>query len=337
MNKVRNTIFLLISLFYLSIEQGHAIEVTFTIDEYAARTAGLSNAERNLAQLLTEVNRAQGAHAILELGQMRMDEFAKKSIAAIWAVTPFVCEEKEIVERCWVFKNGTMMVSHIPLIMKPEGETFGLGQYQEAVVEFDRNGKMTDFRFAISPQLGESMEHCGVAEVEKAAVIKRSLEKFRTAYCEKDIKTIEAMFSDDALIITGKVIGTQPSKDIKVKSYKVEYTRQTREQYIRNLRKAFARNKWIKVDFEEIAENSEAGACAGISQSTKDPTKYGVRVRQLWKSQNYSDEGYLFLLWEFPEDGRDPIIHVRTWQPELVGGKRQRPDDDISTLGGFDL
>ena len=54
MNKVRNTIFLLISLFYLSIEQGHAIEVTFTIDEYAARTAGLSNAERNLAQLLID-------------------------------------------------------------------------------------------------------------------------------------------------------------------------------------------------------------------------------------------------------------------------------------------
>ena len=308
MNKIRNTIFLLISLFYLSIEQGQAIEVTFTIDRYAVRTAGLSNAERNLAQLLTEVNRAQGAHAILELGQMRMDEFAKKSIAAIWAVTPFVCEEKEIVERCWVFKNGTMMVSHIPLIMKPEGETFGLGEYQEAVVEFDRNGKMTDFRFAISPQLGESMEHCGVAELEKAAVIKRSLEKFRS---------------------------TQPSKDIKVKSYKVQYTKQTREQYIRNLKRAFRRNKWIRVEFKDIEENEDIGACAGISQSTKDPTKYGVRVRQLWKSQNYSDEGYLFLLWEFPEDGRDPIIHVRTWQPELVGGKRQRPDDDISTLGGF--
>lgn len=337
MKKIRNTIFLLISLLYFSIEQGQAIEVTFTIDRYAARTAGLSNAERNLALLLAEVNRAQGAHAILELGHMRMDEFAKKSIAAIWAVTPFVCKEDTIEERCWILKDGTMMVSHIPLVMMPEGETFGLGEYQEAVVEFDRNGKMTDFRFAISPHLGLSMEHCGVAELEKAAVIKRSLEKFRTAYCQKDIKTIEAMFSDDALIITGKVIGTQPSKDIKVKSYKVEYTKQTREQYIRNLKRAFHRNKWITVEFEDIEENAEIKACAGVTRSKIDPTKYGVRVRQFWKSQNYSDEGYLFLLWEFPEDGRDPIIHVRTWQPELVGGKRQRPDDDISTLGGFGL
>ena len=44
-----------------------------------------------------------------------------------------------------------------------------------------------------------------------------------------------------------------------------------------------------------------------------------------------------FLLWEFPENGGDPIIHVRTWQPEYVGGQRQKPDESITTLGGFDL
>ena len=64
---------------------------------------------------------------------------------------------------------------------------------------------------------------------------------------------------------------------------------------------------------------------------------YGVRMPQSWTSRNYSDEGYLFLLWEFPENGGDPIIHVRTWQPEYVGGQRQKPDESITTLGGFDL
>lgn len=118
---------------------------------------------------------------------------------------------------------------------------------------------------------------------------------------------------------------------------KVEYTKQTKEQYLRNLKRAFRRNKWIDVKFSEIGENGEEGGCAGITQSTVDKTKYGVRLRQEWNSSNYSDKGYLFLLWEFPEDGRDPIIHVRTWQPEWVGGVRQQPDDDISTLGAFDL
>ena len=62
-----------------------------------------------------------------------------------------------------------------------------------------------------------------------------------------------------------------------------------------------------------------------------------MRLRQEWRSSTYSDEGYLFLLWDFPEDGGDPIIHVRTWQPEMVGGVRQQPDKDITTLAGFDL
>ena len=119
--------------------------------------------------------------------------------------------------------------------------------------------------------------------------------------------------------------------------FKVEYNKQNKQQYISNLRRAFLRNKWIDVKFSQIGENGEDGGCAGITQSTKDKTKYGVRLRQSWKSSNYSDEGYLFLLWEFPEDDGDPIIHVRTWQPEMVGGTHQKPDDNISTLGGFDL
>ena len=337
MNRIKNIALLTLIFVCLGIEKSNAVEVKLTIDEHVTRPTSLDAAERNLAQTLTEINRAQNAHSILELGNLRMDEFAKKSLAGIWAVTPFVCDDSEVVERCWVFKDGSMMVSHIPLIMKPEGETFGLGSYQEAVVEFNRNGVITDFRFAISPQIGESMEHCGVEEVEKASIIRRSLEKFRTAYCQKDINTIDAMFSEDALIITGKVVSTMPSKDIQIKSYKVEYSKQSKEQYIRNLKQAFARNKWIEVKFSDIGENGEIGGCAGITRSKKDPTKFGVRLRQTWKSQNYSDEGYLFLLWEFPEDGHDPIIHVRTWQPEWVGGTRQKPDDDISTLGGYDL
>jgi len=42
------------------------------------------------------------------------------------------------------------------------------------------------------------------------------------------------------------------------------------------------------------------------------------------------------LLWDFADEDK-PVIHVRTWQPDWVGGVRQQPDDDISTLGAFDL
>ena len=315
----------------------HAVDVTLTVDEHVDRPSALAAAQSNLAAVLTEINRAQKAKESVSVKNLRMDEFAKKSLARLWAVTPFYCDDEEVVERCWVFKNGTMMVSHIPLIITPEDENFGLGTYQEAVVEFDTKGQLIDFRFALDAQTAESMERCGtVVDKEKQMIILQYVERFRTAYNQKDISTIEKMFSDDALIITGRVVMAKPQGD-QGAQFKVEYNKQNKQQYISNLRRAFLRNKWIDVKFSQIGENGENGGCAGITQSTKDKTKYGVRLRQSWKSSNYSDEGYLFLLWEFPEDGGDPIIHVRTWQPEMVGGTHQKPDDNISTLGGFDL
>ena len=337
MKRTRRILFQAVFALLFVTLPAHAVDVTLTVDEHVDRPSALAAAQSNLAAVLTEINRAQKAKEAVSVKNLRMDEFAKKSLARLWAVTPFYCDDEEVVERCWVFKNGTMMVSHIPLIITPEDENFGLGTYQEAVVEFDTKGQLIDFRFALDAQTAESMERCGtVADKEKQMIILQYVERFRTAYNQKDISTIEKMFSDDALIITGRVVMAKPQGD-QGAQFKVEYNKQNKQQYISNLRRAFLRNKWIDVKFSQIGENGEDGGCAGITQSTKDKTKYGVRLRQSWKSSNYSDEGYLFLLWEFPEDGGDPIIHVRTWQPEMVGGTHQKPDDNISTLGGFDL
>lgn len=337
MKRTRRILFQAVFALLFVTLPAHAVDVTLTVDEHVDRPSALAAAQSNLAAVLTEINRAQKAKEAVSVKNLRMDEFAKKSLARLWAVTPFYCDDEDVVERCWVFKNGTMMVSHIPLIITPEDENFGLGTYQEAVVEFDTKGQLIDFRFALDAQTAESMERCGtVVDKEKQMIILQYVERFRTAYNQKDISTIEKMFSDDALIITGRVVMAKPQGD-QGAQFKVEYNKQNKQQYISNLRRAFLRNKWIDVKFSQIGENGEDGGCAGITQSTKDKTKYGVRLRQSWKSSNYSDEGYLFLLWEFPEDGGDPIIHVRTWQPEMVGGTHQKPDDNISTLGGFDL
>lgn len=332
---------ILAPLFSLICFSSMAVDVTLITDSGVAKSNSLRTAEQNLAKLLTEVNRAQKANEHVSTKNLAMDEFSKKSLARIWDVTPFYCDDEEVVERCWLFKDGTMMVSNIPLIITPEDKSFGYGNYQEAVVEFDKNGNITDFRFALDAQTGESMKNCGsVADKEQQMIILQYVERFRTAYNMKDIDAIESMFSDDALIITGNVV-RRALPDASGYSNVVEYNRQNKEQYIKNLKRAFLRNKWIDVKFSQIGDNSETDGCAGITRSKKDPNKYGVRLHQSWQSENYSDEGYLFLLWEFPEDGRSPIIHVRTWQPEWVGTgankTHQRPDDDISTLAGFDL
>lgn len=335
--KIFFPILILCLLPFLCSSNVMAIDVTFTVDENVTTPQALKTAEQNLARVLTEINAAQSADRDLSMKNFAMDDFAKKSLARIWAVTPFKCDDEEVVDRCWVFKDGTMMASHIPLIIMAKDEKYGQNVYQEAVVEFDAKGSISDFRFSLGSQMSESMAKCGsVASNEMVEKIWKQLEQFRTAYNTKDISTIEAMFSDDALIITGKVVMRKAMADSQKATYKVEYSKQNKTEYINNLKKAFKRNTWINVTFSKIGDNGESGGCAGITQSKEDPTKFGVRLRQSWKSEHYSDEGYLFLLWEFPKEG-DPIIHVRTWQPEWEGSTHLEPDDDISTLSGFGL
>lgn len=337
----RRILLIAVAIFW-AMMPASAIDVTFTTDANMGHETAVRNAQTNLGKLLTEINKAQKAGNDVAMGNVNMDMFAKKSLANIWMVTPFYCDDDEVVDRLWIFKNGEMMCSHIPLIITPKDESFGAGTYQEAVVEFDAKGGISDFRFALDAQTAESMDRCGsVVEKEKQMIILQYLERFRTAYNQKDINFIEQIFSDDALIITGRVVAARSHGDNNNISFKVEYNRQTKQQYVNNLRKAFLRNKWIDVKFSQIGEHGESTTgCQGITRSKVDPTRYGVRLHQSWKSSTYEDEGYLFLLWEFPENGGNPVIHVRTWQPEWADkGKTQKNqiDDNISTLGGFSL
>ena len=312
------------------------VSVVLTTDEGFSNPAIIEKMQHNLSRVLTEINRAQKENRLLNTVGLALNDFADRSLHMLWANIHFYCDDEEVVERCWVFGDGQeYMVSHIPLIIQTEGEEFGNGTYQEAVVEFDRQGRIKDFRFSLDAQLGESMENCGVEAVEQRMIIKAYCERLRTAYNQKDIDFINQIFSDDALIITGTVVSVKPMEDRYANKLKVVYKKQNKEQYIANLKKAFLRNKWIDVKFSDIPENKNLG-CAGITQSQVNHNMFGVRLLQEWRSSNYSDVGYLFLLWDFTDKNK-PVIHVRTWQPEYVGDVRQEPDVNISTLGAFDL
>jgi hypothetical protein len=78
------------------------------------------------------------------------------------------------------------------------------------------------------------------------------------------------VFSDDAVIITGKVIRTRPN-DFGNSNTKVVYNRQTKKEYLTNLKRAFLRNKYIDVKFSEIGGGDADGGCPGITQSQNNP------------------------------------------------------------------
>ena len=153
------------------------------------------------------------------------------------------------------------------------------------------------------------------------------VEHFRTSYNQKDLKFLRQVFSDDALIITGKVIKVRKS-EMSPSGNKVVYTTQTKHQYLENLSRAFKANSYIKVQFDDVVI-VEHPTIRGI---------YGVTVHQKWNTARYSDEGYVFMVWDFRHPDT-PQIHVRTWQPEFLDKlKSQRlKQEDVFSISDFDL
>ena len=108
----------------------------------------------------------------------------------------------------------------------------------------------------------------------------------------------------------------------------MKYTVQTKQEYLNNLAKAFKTNSYIKVLFDNVVI-VEHPTIKGI---------YGVTVHQKWSTARYSDEGYVFMVWDFRNPDA-PQIHVRTWQPDYIDkehGQKLNPND-VFSLGDFDL
>ena len=315
----KNLIFLL-----MFVAQNIMADVTVQID-------GIDNAtvkakmERTMSAFLTEVNNAQSSKRALNFGGMGLSTNVQSSVSMLWENSPFECTDEEIIEHCIQTGSG-YQVRNIPLIMRPTDSSFNEDEYQEAVFSFDLSGNLESFYLTLSMNLYMNVikSNKSVTDLRRRQLILDYVEHFRTSYNQKDKEFLEAVFSDDALIITGKVIPQRVRDNIQLPA-RVEYTRQTKRQYMTKLSQIFAANKHIKVTFDEI-------------RVVMHPTKsewYGVTLHQGWTSDRYHDDGWLFLLWDFSNEDH-PTIHVRTWQPDKIEGKKL-PDEEIFSLDDFNI
>ncbi|MFQ5674477.1 MAG: hypothetical protein ACE5G1_01155 [bacterium] len=151
------------------------------------------------------------------------------------------------------------------------------------------------------------------------------LENFRTAHNRKDIAYLESAYSDDALIIVGRVLEKQEGSSDFLESstlseHKIEFIKLSKRQYIDRLREVFKLNSFVRVIFDGVE----------IVRHSKFKEIYGIKLRQRWHSSTYSDEGYLFVMIDF-NDPTKPLIHVRAWQPEPF------EDGSVVGLGDFEI
>ena len=282
--------------------------------------------ENSIARILNEANAAQRAGRSLNFSAMgQLNIRVQQSMAMLWENTPFVCTDEEVNEHCITTGTG-YQVRNIPLMMKPTGERdFNEDEYQEAVISFDRKGNVESFYLCISMNLYMNVikSNIELTDLRRRQMILDYVEQFRTSYNQKDINFLNQVFSEDALIITGRVI-TQKQPEGFV-TQKIRYNKQNKQQYLNNLRKVFNTTKYIHVSFDEIE----------VMRHPTNPYFYGVTLHQGWTSNTYHDEGYIFLLWDFRNE-EAPEIHVRTWQPDRIGGNAIARDE-VFSLSDFDI
>ncbi len=200
---------------------------------------------------------------------------------------------------------------------------------QELVVTLNPEGRICDLRYAMELrhyqqiiEAGETLDDMAFREQ-----ILQFLEIFRTAYNKKDLAYLEKAYSEDALIIVGKVIRTaeKGSRRIGLENStlgeeKIRLVRLSKKQYIDGLRRVFKVNAFVKVAFDSVE----------VRRHPARPRVYGLTLKQRWNSSTYSDEGYLFLMIDFRNEAH-PLIHVRSWQPQPF------EDGTVISLGDFDM
>lgn len=299
-------------------------EVAFEFSDGIEAGKLKSTMERNASLLLTAINRAESTGNDINYSGIDIDGLASQSIGMMWNNVHFRVVDDDIVEHCLRVKssNGTIIayqVRNIAVEMKPIDDSYVGDLNQEVCINFDRTGKICDFNVAMGLQQYVRLMREGekLNDLDRRMQILHWIEQFRNAYCQKDINFMENVFSDDALIITGKMV-KRVHTDMKPIS--VEYTTQGKQQYLNGLRRVFRNNSYINVKFDDIQ----------IKRHGAKPNYYGVTLKQGWFTQNYSDEGIVFIVWDFTDD-LNPQIMVRTWQPMQVD------DDEVFTLNNFHL
>lgn len=298
-------------------------DIRFTVSDGIKDIDAKQRMEKSISQLLTEINEACAQERPLALGAIDMAPGGKKSLGYLWQNLRFFCEDSEISERCLTSAEG-YVIRNIYIQVNPMVEDYTDERNRELTIRLTRQGQIASVVIANSDHAYERIVQSGrsVTDFERRQTILAFVENFRSHYDEKDLNALRQVFSEDALIITGTVVMKKDfSGDRPQLRPEMTYKVQSKAEYLSNLDRCFKRNKYIKVTFSDIE----------VVRHPSNPDFYGVTLHQHWKSSTYEDDGYLVLIWEFREDD-DPIIHVRSWQPDHIGNRTLSREEIINIM-----
>jgi len=281
--------------------------------------------EKNVSDFLTACNTAIIKSKKPNLNQDATTNDGRKRFLSIWSTSSLSCNVATVERKCLIRPAGGYQIRDIPVTMydAPEDQ-----RNQEIVINLTGDGKVDDVFIPIAQYTDLVSSNIEAEDIDLRVIVLSFVENFRTAYNRKDLKFIETVFSNNAVIITGKEIKQVPNSDKalrnSISAAQFEYQVNTKEQYMAKLSTVFKNNKYINVGFDSIVVIRHPNPAFPV---------YGVTLKQDWRSSNYSDTGYVFLLIDF-EDQSHPVITVRTWQPDKINGRDLRRDE-VFQMGDF--
>lgn len=318
---------LLLPFFAVAQLDNLTIDITGGIDNAAVK----AKIENNTASLLSSLNKAviTGAkNPTIEKGICTKS--AEKAIKEMWSTSDISCPMSKISRACLTMPNGQFQLRDIAVTMMdaPIDQ-----QEQELVITYTADGTIDNVTVAMDSQRYADIidEHRTVDDLVRREMVIDFVENFRTAYNRKDLAFLQTVFSDNAVIITGKLVKVKPQKgkadlNKQFNNEKLTYTVQNKQTYLNNLSKVFKNNKYIDVQFDEIE----------VMNHPVHQDIYGVTLRQVWGSSSYNDTGWVFLLIDFTDE-YEPCINVRTWQPEKYSDGRIIDRSEIFSLNDINL
>lgn len=189
---------------------------------------------------------------------------------------------------------------------------------ENVVFVFDSQHKVSNITFGLDQQSTSDILSKKAWDENSKMQLISFLENYKTAYALKRLDYINDIFSDDALIITGRVVKRAVANEVMRNNQYVEFTRHNKQDYMKRLSKIFSSNEYINLKF----------ANTDLAKMGKGGELYGIQIRQDYFSTHYGDTGYLFLMVDLNNPDK-PIIHVRTWQPE--------PDPNFGIISAGDF
>lgn len=175
--------------------------------------------------------------------------------------------------------------------------------FVEDLVFYIKDGQIEGINFGLEQSALDDINNHSMWDSQSRLVLVNFLENYKTAYALERLDYLNAVFSEDALIIVGNRIPVQKAAEVTaVDAESYAHNRLTKSQYIKQLEKVFAKQEYVNIQFED----------ASVKKTSRSSERYEIVIKQNYYSATYADKGYLYLLADI-SNPESPVIHVRVW------------------------